>query len=119
MDSNCSSAASRLPTISWASTSGSGRFLRIFQGFILQPEDIQADLVALHDFIVTENTEALGFHPLVTVLQVEALDEIRKVRFPHRIGLQREMQIGAQIVILDLIRPGLFTTRAEFKIHFG
>ena len=56
-----------------------GQVLRIFQGLILQPEDVQADLVTRHDLIIGEGAEALGLLALVAVFRVVTLDEIFQV----------------------------------------
>jgi hypothetical protein len=41
-------AAWRSSTISWASTSASGRFIGLFEAFVSEPKDVEAAFVAVH-----------------------------------------------------------------------
>ena len=48
----------------------------VFEGFVLEPKDIEVDLVALDQLVIGKAFEALAFRPLVPVFGVIASDEI-------------------------------------------
>ena len=75
------------------------------QDFVSQPEDVKADLVPLHQFIVGERLKPLGLFPNMAVVGVVAGDEIVEVAVAHRILFQRESQVGSEVVYPQFLRP--------------
>ena len=108
MVANCSRAASRSSAISCGDDFGGGKIGAFFQGFVFQPEDVEVHFVALDQFFVGEDFEALAFFALVAVLRVVAGDEVIEVAALEGVFLEREMQVGAQVVDPELLRPRLF-----------
>src|SRR5206468_9877398 len=84
----------------------------IFEAVVFQPEDIQTYFIALHQFIVIEDFEALAFMLLVTIVCIEARDEIREIVVLQTICLQREMLIRSQVINPQLVCPWLFSANA-------
>ncbi len=90
----------------------SRKVLRVLQRFVLEPEDVEARLVACDKFLVAVGAPAAvgvllrprGF-ALVAVLRVVAGDELVQVRALEEIRLQREVLVGPQIVDPELLRP--------------
>ncbi len=72
--------------------------VQIFQAVVLQPEDIQARLVAGDQFIVSKELEAFGFLARVPVFRVVAGNEILQVVQSQLAGLEGEMLVRAQVV---------------------
>ena len=85
-----------------------GQIGGFFQRVVFQPEDVEVHLVALGQFFVGEGLEALALLALVAVLRVVAGDEVVEVAALERVFLEREMQVGAQVVNPELLRPRLF-----------
>lgn len=56
-----------------------GQVVKVVQAFVLQPEDVQAGLVAGHQVFVTVELEAIGGAPVLAVLGVVADDEVAQV----------------------------------------
>ena len=75
-------------------------------GVVLEPEDIEVDLVALEQVVVSEAVEPLGLVAGVAILRVIAGDEIVQVGALESIGLEREVLVGAQIVNPELLVQG-------------
>ena len=109
---NCSSAASRSSAMSAAMISGAGRLALSSSALVLQPEDVEVDLVALDELVVGEGLEALALLALVAVLRVVAGDEVVEVGALERVLLQREVLVGAQVVDPELLRSTAFPARA-------
>lgn len=90
------------------------KVIQITQGFIPQPEDVQAGLIPLKDVVegitpppTIRVVLAPGFFPLVAFARFVALDEFLKVLVPEGISLQRMVDVGAVVVDPDRFRPGL------------
>lgn len=58
---HCSSAPSKSSMISRAMTAGGGKVGGVFEGVVLQPEDVEVHLVALDELVVSERFEAVSF----------------------------------------------------------
>ena len=93
---------------------GFGQVIQIGQVFVLEPEDVEADLVARPEFLITVAAPT-AFRcvllvprclTLVPVLRVVTAGEIRQVLEAHRFLLQRVVNVGAVVVVPDLLRPG-------------
>ena len=107
---------------------GLRQVVQVRQALVLEPENIEAGLVAHPDLLITVTAPASfgcvllvpGRLALVPVLRVVAADEIRQVLIAHRLLLQRVVNIGAVVVVPDLLRPGI---RAGFAVieedHIG
>ena len=72
--------------------------VQVFQAVILQPEDVQARLIAGDQFVVGKELEALGFLARMPVFGVVANDEILQVVEPQLAGLEGEVLVRAQVV---------------------
>ena len=77
----------------------------VLKTFVSQPEDVKADLVTLHEFMVGERLKPLGLFPDTAVSGVVAGDEIVEVGVAHRFRLQCEPLIGSEIVNPQFLRP--------------
>ena len=101
---NACSAACRSSTISAASTSGSGRFSLSSSALSLSPQEVQIQLVALHQFVVLERSPASPRSPrstsapFVAFARPVAADEVVQVRTPERLHLEREVLVRAEVV---------------------
>ena len=91
---------------------GIGEAVQVGQGFVLDPEDVEAGLVALEDLVHGEFAPAavgIGFRPgfvaVMAVFGVIAADEVLQVDIGHGVLLQGEVDVGTEIVDPDL--PGL------------
>ena len=69
---------------------GVGKTGRVFQTIVLEPEDVQAELVALEELVIVEGPEAVGGPALVAVVRVIAGDKIVQIRTFQGVGLQGE-----------------------------
>ncbi len=87
---------------------GGGQVGGFFQSFVLQPEDVQVHLVALGQLVVGEGLEALALFAAVPVLRIVAGYKIIQITPLERIFLEREMQVGAQVVNPELLCPRFF-----------
>ncbi len=90
-----------------------GQMGRVLQAFVAQPENVQADLIAGQQFLVSEAAPApLGviFAPggpaLVPVGRVEAAHKIVKMGPGQRVLLEGEVLVGPQIVNPQFPGPG-------------
>lgn len=95
-----------------------GEVVRVLQGLILQPEDVQARLVAADDFLVGIGTPAARWivlaparSALMAVGRIVEGDELVQVRTLERVGLEGEMHVGAQVIDPELLGPRLFAGR--------
>lgn len=70
----------------------------IVERVVLEPEDIEIDLVALDEIGISEFAEALGLFALRSIFLRIAGDEIVKVGALHRPLFQREALISAEVV---------------------
>ena len=84
---------------------GRRQIIEIGKGFILYPKDIEAGFIARQDLGNIEFTPAAvgillapSFGALKAILRIVAGDEILQVRILHRILLQREVDIRAEII---------------------
>ena len=68
--------------MSLANTSGAGRFSESLKRFIPQPENIEAQLVALDQFVIRERFESLGLLALVALATAQS--ELEVSGFPIR-----------------------------------
>ena len=89
---------------------GIGQAIKVCQGLVFDPEDIQAGLIPLQDFFNAEFAPtAIGillgpsFGALMPVLRVIALNEIQQICICHRILLQCEVDIGSEIINPDIL----------------
>jgi hypothetical protein len=102
---------------------GVGKVGRVFEGVIFEPEDVEAGFVSGNELaIVIGSPTAIGF--LVglggfavvavasgwligpVVMAVVALHELVKIFALERIGFEREMFVGAEVVDPELLGPG-------------
>ena len=74
--------------------------IRPFEAFVLEPEDVEVGLVAVHQFFVREAPEPLRLAPLASVLRVVAGDKVFKIAGRQGVLLQGEVDVRAQIVNL-------------------
>ena len=51
----------------------------VFEGLVLEPEDVEVDLIALEEVLVGEALEALGLRALEAILGIEAGGEVVEV----------------------------------------
>lgn len=72
-----------------------GKVCGVFQALVFEPEDVEADLIALHQLVVGEDLEAFRLLTLVAVPRVEAGYEVFKVFVAQRVSLEREVLVGA------------------------
>jgi hypothetical protein len=56
-------------------TSGSGRFAESFKAVIFQPEDVEANLVALDQIFIAKNVKAVRLFASMTIRRVVARPE--------------------------------------------
>ena len=77
---------------------GRWQIVQIVLAVVLQPEDIQAGLVAGHQVLIAIELEALDGGPLVAVARVVAGDEVLQVIEFERARLEREMLVGTQVI---------------------
>ncbi len=82
-----------------------------FEGYVFQPEDVQVQLVAFDQFIVAVGLESLGLCASTPVFLVVAGDEVVQVAAFQSVFLQREMQIGSQVIDPELLCPRSFLSR--------
>ena len=75
--------------------------VEVVQAVVLEPEDVQAGLVARHQVGMAEVPEALAFLALVAVGRAVAVYEVAQVVRPQRPRLEREVPVGAQVVNPD------------------
>src|SRR3990167_5885486 len=96
-----------------------GQLGRVLQALVLEPEDVEAALVAGGKLLVGEDAPAaigvLLLVPrrlaLVPVLRVVAGDELVEVRARHAPRLEGEVLVRAQVVDPELPRPRLLRAR--------
>ncbi len=67
----------------------------VFEAFVAEPGDIEAQLVAFLQILITEATEAFGCLALVAVLHVIAGDEVIEIGAFERVCFEREVLVGA------------------------
>ena len=101
---------------------GVGQIGRVFQRFIPQPEDVEIDLVACQQFIICEGPPAaieFVLRPrgdaLMSILRIEARHKFIKVSTCKRILFQCKVDIGAQIVNSQRLRPRRFAGRLAIE----
>ena len=82
-----------------------------FEGLVFQPEDVQVQLVAFDQFIIAEGFESLRLRASTAIFLVVAGDEVVQVAAFESVFLQREMQIGSQVVDPELLCPRSFLCR--------
>ena len=70
----------------------------MIEAVVLEPEKVQAGLVAGDELLVSEVPEPFGFPALVPILRVVAGDEVVQVVDLERLGLEGEVLVGAQVV---------------------
>jgi hypothetical protein len=91
---------------------GIGEIVGFFQAFVSEPEDVEAGLVAVDEFvIVVGSPPPVGIlfgpsrRPLIAVLGIVALNELVQVLTLQWIGLQGEVLVGSKIVDPELFSP--------------
>jgi hypothetical protein len=87
----------------------------ILKRFVLQPEDIEIDFVALGQLGVRERLEPLGRPSLVPVLHVIAGYEVVQVSSIERVLLEREVLVRPKVVNPQRLRPWLLARRLAIK----
>ena len=83
----------------------------IFQAFVLQPEDIQANLVALDKLIIAKRLKPVRLLPVVPVGRMITRYEVLQIFVTQRIGFEREVLVGSQVRYPKLLCPGRLTGR--------
>jgi hypothetical protein len=96
---------------------GRRQIIQIVQTVVLQPENIEARLVAHDQFLIRIKPEALRFLALMAVLGMVAIDEILQVFTLEGSRLQSEMLVGAQIVEPDAFGMDLAIFRFGVEEH--
>jgi hypothetical protein len=83
------------------------------EAIVLEPEDVEAGLVAAEQLLVgvgSPSTLGVGLGPqrlpLVAVLGAVAGDELVEVGPLQGVGLEREVDVGAEVVDPEGLRPG-------------
>ena len=84
---------------------GAGRFAAILKGFVLQPEDVEVDLVAFEQVFVCETLEPFALLAIVAVLRIVALDEVVEVCALEGVLFEGEMFVRPQVVDPQLLGP--------------
>jgi hypothetical protein len=87
---------------------GGGEVGAFFEGVILEPEDVEVDLVAFDQVGVVEGFESFGFLAAVAVLGVVVSDEVIQVLALQRVFHEGEVLVGAKVVDPELLRPRFF-----------
>ena len=82
---------------------------------VLQPEDVQVDLVALEQLIIGESFKAFALDSFMAVLGTEALDEFVEVSALQRFLFKREVLIRAQVVDPEFFSPGDKLSESEIE----
>ena len=82
---------------------GRRQVIGVFQAFILEPENVQAGLVPLHQLFVAEGLEPLALFPLMPVLWIITLYEVLQIVELERVGLESEVLVSPQVVYPELI----------------
>ena len=67
---------------------GVGQICRVLQALVLQPENVQADLIAFEQVVVGEGAEPVSFLALMAVLRAIAGDKIIQICAFQRVGFQ-------------------------------
>ena len=95
---------------------GVGKIGGVFEGVVFEPEDVEAGFVAGDEFVVGVGTPAaVGFlvgpggFASVPIRRVVAFHELVEVFALERIGLEREVFVGAEVVDPELLGPGRLT----------
>ena len=70
----------------------------LFEGVILQPEDVEVYLVALGQLVVGKGSEAFALLAVGAVLRAVAGDEVIQIAAFQGVFREREMQVGSQVV---------------------
>jgi hypothetical protein len=78
----------------------------VLEALIAQPEDVEAGLVPRDQLVVGDAAEPLGLLPLPSVAGLVAGDEVVEVGPAERVGLEREVLVGSQVVDPQVRRPG-------------
>lgn len=122
MLANCSRAAWRSSAISWGQDVGLGEAFGVFQALVLDPEDVQVQLVPLGQFLVGVGAPAAfggllapGPLALVAVGGVVAGHELVQVGTLQGLGLQGVVDVGAVVVDPEGFRPGLIAGRLSVE----
>ena len=87
---------------------GSREVVAVFEGIVLEPEDVEVGFVAGDDLGVGEFLEALGFLALGDGSGVIDGFEVVEVLVGEGIGLEGEVLVGAEVVDPEVFGPGLF-----------
>lgn len=94
---------------------GIGQVVRVLQIFIAKPSDIEAQLVALLQLLVTEAAEAFGFVALEPVRRIKTRDKMVEIGSLQRVGLEREVLVRAEIIDPQRLCPRQFARRLRSK----
>jgi hypothetical protein len=81
---------------------GRGQIVGVLQALVAKPEDVQAGLVPLDQVLVVERVESVGLCALLPILRVEALREVLQVGTHQRLGAQREVHVGPEVIDPEL-----------------
>ena len=82
------------------------QIFRVLQRLVPQPEDVERRLVARHQLLVVERTEALCLLARGSIIGVVAPDEVVEIRARQLPRLQGEVLVGSEVVDPELLRPG-------------
>ena len=94
----------------------------VFEGFVLEPENIEVRLIAFGQLIIGEGLEALALLAVVAVLRIVAGNEIVEITPLEGIFLQGEMLVRPQIIDPELLGPrfflrGLAVEEEDVRLH--
>jgi len=87
---------------------GGGEIGGVFEGFVLEPENIEVRLVPLGQLLIGEGLEALALLAVVAVLRIVGGDEVIEVAPFEGILFEGEMLVRPQIIDPELLGPRLF-----------
>jgi len=90
---------------------GVRKVIRVLKALVPQPEDVEVDLVPLHQILVSERMESFGLFPFQLVCSVVTGDEVVQVLVLQRIRLEREVHVGAKVVDPQRLCPGSLAGR--------
>jgi hypothetical protein len=82
--------------------------IEVLERGVLQPGDVEVDLVPRNELVIAEGAESLALDPLAArAARLVVLDEVVEMAPTQRVLLEREVLVGAQVVDSQPLGPGL------------
>ena len=85
---------------------GGGEVVDVFEAFVAEPEEVEADLVAGDELVVGVPLEAVGLLALVAVAGLVGGYEVVEVGPGQGVLLEGEVLVGAEVVDPQPLCPG-------------